>query len=179
MGDRTKLKAALVCAAALAGGVVAAAVASAQGPGDYEPPPTTTSTTSTTSTTTLPGPGPGGDTEVEFRAKANARVLRGKIKVKVACEEQCTANAHGKVRTTNVPGLGNGKATFKLGTDEKSFAGGGTGKLVLKVPRRARRVSKRAIGADGRVRARIAAEAADAAGNVGVEQIKLTFNKVK
>ena len=170
MGDRTKLRAALACAAALAGVVAAAAVASAQGPGDYEPPPTTT---------TLPGPGPGGDTEVEFRAKANAGVLRGEIKVKVDCEEQCTANAHGKVRTTNVPGLGNGKATFKLGTDEKSFAGGGSGKLVLKVPRRARRVADRALGADGRVRARIAAEAADATGNVGVEQIKLTFDKVK
>ena len=171
MGDQpVLLKVAAGCAAAVAGVALAAAVASAQGPGDYEPPPTTTST--------LPGPGPGGDDQVSFRAKAEAGVLKAKIKVKVNCDEPCSANAHGKLRLINVPGLGNGKASFKLGTDEAPMAQGKT-KLVLKVPRRGRRVAERALEGDGRARARIAAEASDAAGNVGVDQLRLKFRKVK
>ena len=177
MGDRpTLLKVAAGCAAAVAGAALAAAVASAQGPGDYEPPPTTS-----TSTTTLPGPGPGGgggDNQVSFRAEASAGVLRAKIKVGVSCDEPCSTNAHGKLRLTNIPGHGNGKASFKLGTDEESI-GEGSAKLKLKVPKRGLRVAKRALDGDGRVRARIAAEASDAAGNVGVDQLRLKFRKVK
>lgn len=175
MGDRpVLLKVAAGCAAAVAGVALAATVASAQGPGDYEPPPTTT--------TTLPGPGPGGggggDDQVSFRAKADAGVLKAKIEVKVNCDEPCSANAHGKLRLVNIPGLGNGKANFKLGSDEAPMALGKT-KLVLKVPRRGRRVAERAFEGDGRVQARIAAEASDAAGNVGVDQLRLKFSKVK
>jgi hypothetical protein len=160
MGDRPgKLKFAGACAAAIAGAVLAAAAASAQGPGDYQP------------TTTLPGP---GDTHVSFRAKASAGDrLHTYIRVDVECRERCSAQGKGRVRLTGIPGEGPSSESFRLGQDDATISGGKT-KLELRVPKDARRIAQ-AKKFDGRVRAKVVVTATDTAGNTGREELRLKF----
>ena len=158
MGDRPgMLKIIGACAAAIAGAVLAAAVATAQGPGDYQP-------------TTLPAP---PDARVEFGAEAKSKRLRGSVKVKVECEETCTVDARGRVRLTKLPGKGKRARTFRLGRDGESMAAGKT-RLRLKVPKKARRIAN-SKSFEGRTRAKVTVAATDAAGNSGREQLRLKF----
>ena len=166
MGDRPgKLKFMGACAAAIAGAVLAAAVASAQGPGDYQP------TTTLPNPTTLPAP--PGDGRVEFGAEAKAGPLRGKVKVKVVCEESCTAEAGGRIRLSGLPGKGKSSKSYRLGSDRDTIAAGDT-TLKLKVPKGARKKAN-SNSFEGRTRAKVTVEATDAAGNSGREQLRLKF----
>ena len=167
MGDRPgKLKFMGACAAAIAGAVLATAVASAQGPGDYQP------TTTQPNPTTLPAP----DGRVEFGAEAKAKALRGKVKVKVECGETCTVEARGRVRLSNLPGRGKRARSFRLGNDGEAMATAGTTTLKLKVPRKARRIANSG-SFEGRTRAKVTVDATDSAGNSGREQLRLKFRK--
>jgi len=179
MGDRPgKLKFVGACVAALAGGVLAAAVASAQGPGDYEPTTTTPGGgTPGGGTTTLPAPGGG---QLAFRAKATrAAKLGAFVKVNVYCDEVCSANAFGRLRLTKIKkGKGKDSESFRLG-NASGVVSDGHEIIKLKVPNAGRIEAKRAKKFGGRVRAKITVNAADAAGNTGLERLRLNFRDVK
>jgi hypothetical protein len=165
MGDRTaKLKFAGACAAVVAGGALATAVATAQGPGDYQPP---------TSTTTLPAPPDG---RVEFRAEAKAGPLGAYIKVKVHCDERCWVSGRGRVRLTKIPGARKGSAGFRTGRDRGSLPGAGDLTLKMKVPKYARRVT-RSEEYKGRASAKVVVSAKDAAGNSDRNELRMKFDK--
>jgi hypothetical protein len=154
------LKFAGACAAVVAGGALATAVATAQGPGDYQPP-----------TTTLPAPPDG---QVEFSAEAKAGPLRAHIKVKVHCEERCRASGRGRVRLTKVPGERRGSASFRTGRDRGSLPGAGDLILKLKVPKSARRVT-RSKDYKGKASAKVVVVAKDAPGNAARDELRMKF----
>lgn len=167
MGDRIgRLKLAAACGAALAAGILAAAVASAQGPGDYQPP--------TTTTTALPGP---GDTRVEFRAKGRAGKLRAHVKVDVYCKERCSASARGRLRLTGIKAQRRaGSESFKLRPASGEVLDGHD-VFRLRVPPKGRRVANRAMANGGRARAKVTVIARDAAGNAERERLRLRFRR--
>ena len=175
MGDRSrKRRIAAICVAGLAGATMAAAVASAQGPGDYEPPPTTPTTPGGPGgTTTLPAPGDG---QLAFRANATgAEKLGAFVKVNVYCDESCSANAHGRLRLTRIKtGKGKDSESFKLGSAGSQVSDGHE-TLKLKVPNRARELAPRTKPHGGRIRAKITVTAVDSAGNTGLERLRLNF----
>jgi hypothetical protein len=161
MGDRTaKLKFAGACAAAVAGGALAAAVATAQGPGDYQPP-----------TTTLPAPPDG---RVEFSAEVKAGPLGAYVKVKVHCDERCWVSGRGRVRLTKIPDARKGSAGFRTGRDRGSLPGAGDMTLKLKVPKDARRVT-RSKDYEGKASAKVVVSAEDASGNAGRDELRMKF----
>lgn len=172
MGDRSRmLRITAICVAGIAGATMAAAVASAQGPGDYEPPPTTPGGPG--GTTTLPAPGDG---QLAFRASATgAEKLGAFVKVNVYCDEACSAESHGRLRLTRIKTAdGKDSESFKLGRDGGQVTDGHE-QLMLKVPKRARKLAPRTKPHGGRIRAKITVTAADAAGNVGLERLRLNF----
>ncbi len=204
MGDRTKSSGTrakvlvLFSICALAGGALAAALTTAQGPGDYEPSTVTTTVTATTSTTTLPS----GET-VEIVIKLNLTGTAGTQKVganivvivKATAQERrrqvtqpILVSGHGKVALKVEPGgrgkrcLGRPKGKekkWKLGTDFKTISNGGKTKLKLKVPKSARKtMNKQIICKDSKAKAKVRIDASDAFGAEGTKDrtVKLRPN---
>jgi hypothetical protein len=176
-----------VCtAAALGGGVLAASITSAQGPGDYQPSTTTTTTTVTSGT--LPAP----SAEVDIRVKLKGTKGKQKIKGSVIIEVKATTSegrralrqnsgelfvsSFGKLALKVEPGEARGKRCrnkpkgsdrrFKLGNDFATITDGGKTKLRLSIPDKARTlVENRAICNDTKAKAKVRVRARDGLGN--------------
>ena len=168
MGDRSRFaRLTATCVAGLAGAVLAATVATAQGPGDYQP----------STTSTLPAP---GDAQLAFRANATGAEKLGKfVKVNVYCDETCTAEAFGHLRFTRIrTDEGKASASFKLGRDGGDVADGHE-ELRLKVPKRARSLKFRTKPDGGRIRGKVTVTASDSFGNSGLERLRLNFRDMQ
>jgi hypothetical protein len=161
-GNPAKAKALLICAmAALLGGVLAAAVAGAQGAGDYQPSTTTVTSTVPGSTTTVPR-----DDNLRLRLKGTKgkQKLPGPVKVKASCVvESCFVSAIGKFAIR----VRHGNTTrHKLKNDVASLGVGETETLKLKLPNGpAKKAEREAPRADTKVKSRVVVNANDDAGN--------------
>ena len=170
MGDKSKtLKLAIVCVAAAIAGIMAAAVASAQGPGDYQP------------TTTLPAP---PDNHVDLRIETdNKQKLKAYVKVKALCgSESCAATATGKL-TIRRPSQQHGKngtraRRFTLKKDVEDVPAMDEETLKLKIPKKAQKQARNAIYQDGDwAQANVRVFAIDTAGNSDTKKTKIKLTK--
>jgi hypothetical protein len=198
MGDRQRVRggrAAVlsVCSlAALGGGVLAATVTSAQGPGDYQP-----STTTVTTTVVAGGGGGGGTQDDEVFIKIDLKGTAGKQTIGKAIEIKAKAKiqnvqqgtrqgpgeiflaGYGKLALKVGPG-GRGEQCkglarpderrWKLGNDFDTISQGQKTTLELKIPRDARKqVDRQAVCKNTKAKAKIRIRANTAEGTEGVK----------
>jgi hypothetical protein len=155
-GARTRRATVLiVCTgAALTGGVLAAAVTTAQGPGDYQP---------STTTTTLPAQ---ADARVSLSLKGTRgkQKLSGKVMVEASCgDEPCSVGAFGKLA---IKVKSSKDERYKLKPDFVTLDANESATLKLKVPKDGLKLAKKKIERkDTKVKARIKVTANDRAGN--------------
>ncbi len=92
----------------------------------------------------------------------------GTIEVRVSCDEACDVSGDGTLRVTTPSGGGKGERKakrFGLREASASLAAGESVVLKLKLTRKAKRATTRALRRGGRARAKISIDATDAAGN--------------
>ena len=164
---------AICTVAALAGGVLAATVTSAQGPGDYEP-----STVTVTATGTLASPGPDFVIRLNLKGTAGKQKADKFVKVKAEARVETRSarqagsifvSSHGKLALKVEPGdrgarcLGMPKGKdrrFKLGNDFDTISSGEKTTLRLEIPKAARKqIARRAVCKDTKAKAKIRTEA--------------------
>lgn len=98
---------------------------------------------------------------------------KSKVSVDVTCDEACSVDATG---TINVP-KSKERKKFNLLTDSAELGAGETTTLKLKFKSKVSKLVKDALKNDKKSTARVSATAADAAGNVSADDIKVTVKR--
>lgn len=88
------------------------------------------------------------------------RVLKGGIPIGLTCSGRCHAQAGARVGSRTARQLGLGRGATKVASGSKTLEGGGSGTLVLKLTRKAKRHLKRA----SRVKLALAVKVTDGSG---------------
>jgi len=101
--------------------------------------------------------------ELTLNAKSPQKLGKA-IKLSALCDEACAVIATGKLKLKN-PTLDPAKQSFKLRPATVNLVANQNGQLNLKVPKRAQRLGAQALEDGGKVKAKLSADATDAAGN--------------
>ena len=100
----------------------------------------------------------------------------GTLELDVTCDEACTASASGTLSVPSTTSTGRSAQKvlkFKLPTSTLSLGPGETATLKLKVPRKAKLASIKALRSGKRVKAEVAVTLVDAAGNSVIQELVL------